>query len=411
MRGPVRAGLASLLLLAACASTSKDEKDTVEWLVIHGRYEEAVARAAADAQAHPNDEHAKLVHRDATVALLLERGRKLSFDDRDTEALAKFEEANRLAPERPEPLTWIQKTRNKLADHYLEQGLELHASDRLEAAVDSYEKALEYDPGNRSALVGQAEATFAINYRAGLGKGYYESGLHSLSAAWIEQARGEFKKADKYMDGPQIDLRNKQVAVDLAAQRTTVAQGLEQDGKYEAARYEYRFATALDPDNAAAKEGKMRAEVEAHVAQLLRDADMEVKRGREESALAKVEEASRLTVAQKERCEGMKNRVQEARYERIYREALAFERDGKYSDAVASYDELLKIAAYYKDALTRKETLEDFIVRADRLYLAAAAETDAQKKLDVLRQIQQFWPDYKDVGDQVRELVKQTHPQ
>ncbi|MBK7874338.1 MAG: hypothetical protein IPJ77_01040 [Planctomycetes bacterium] len=134
-------------------------------------------------------------------------------------------------------------------------------------------------------------------------------------------------------------------------------------------------------------------------------------RGRLDKALELTDEGTRITQKQKDRFEGLKNRVQEARFELTYKDALAFERDGKFQEAIERYTALLKLAAYYKDALTRKETLEDYVQRAERLYTQAASEGDVAKRLDILRQIAQFWPDYRDVADQVRELSKTARPQ
>ncbi|MBI5364271.1 MAG: hypothetical protein HZA53_13915 [Planctomycetes bacterium] len=408
---PRNSFLATLLLVSACGTTAVDKQGTVEWLIVHGRFQEAVDRAAAKAKDHPGDEQAQRTYREAQFAQMLESGRRLSFADRDLEALDLFRRATELAPDRNEAVTWIEKTRRKLAEHFLEIGLEAHASDKLDEALVAYESALQFDPGNRGALTGMADATLAVNYRAGLGKAYYEEGLRSFKDGLLGQADGEFGKGDKYIDSPQLDQRRKQLAVEMAAARMTVAATLVEEAKFDAARNEYRLALALDPGNAAAKTGKESCDLESHAAQIHRDAEMAIVRGRLDKALELAEEGARLTVLQKDRFEGLKNRVQEARFETIYKEALAMERDGKFPDAIVRYGDLLKIAAYYKDALTRKETLEDFVVRADRLYSQAAGETDATKKLETLRQILQFWADYRDVADQVRELAKTVTPQ
>lgn len=408
---PRLSALALLLALSACASTQESDTHRVEWLIVHGRFEDAVERAAKLAAEKPGDEAAQRVHRDATLAWMLERGRRLTFADQDIEALQVFHDAQQLAPDRNEAVTWIEKTRHKLADHFLALGLEAHASDKLSSAIELYESALKFDPGNRGALSGMAEATLAVNYREGLGKAYYEDGLRSFHTGWLEQAKGELGKGDKYLDSAQLDARQKQVAVDLSAARVTVAENLESENKFDAARNEYRLALSLDPENAKARAGKESCDVESHAAQIYRDAEMSIVRGRLDKALELTDEGARVTVKQKDRFEGLKNRVQEARFEMTYKDALAFERDGKFQEAIERYDALLKLAAYYKDALTRKETLEDYVQRAERLYTQAVSEGDVAKRLDLLRQIAQFWPDYRDVADQVRELSKTARPQ
>lgn len=408
---PKLSGLAFVFLLTACSSTPEEDRGSVRSLIRHGRFQEAIEKASAAAQAKPDDADAQRILREAEFALMLEKGRRLSFADRDIEALEVFQAAAEHAPERNEAETWIRKTRHKLAEHYLEIGLEAHASDKLTEAIAAYESALRFEPGNRGAIAGMADATFAVNFRAGLGKAYYEDGLHSFHAGLLGQADGELGKADKYLDTPQLEQRRNQVAVEMAAARVVVAGTLVNEGKFDAARNEYRLALALDPANAAAKQGKASCDVESHAAQIYRDADMAIVRGRLDKALELAEEGARTTVLQKERFEGLKNRVQEARFEAIYKDALALERDGLFPDAIARFDDLLKIAAYYKDALTRKATLEDFVARAERLYTQAASEADAAKKLELLRQILQFWPDYRDVSDQARELAKTITPQ
>jgi tetratricopeptide (TPR) repeat protein len=397
--------LPALLLLAACSSNAAKDEDSVDWLVQHGRYEEAVTKAAAAAEKHPNDAKLAQVHRDATFAWLLEQGRRQTFLDNDFDALVFFSHALEVAPDRPEARMWIQKTRHKLADTWLEKGLELHASDKLEAAIEAYDTALRFEPDNRSAQTGLAEATLAVNYRTGLGQAYYDQGTRSLSDARLAQANHEYAAADKYLDDEKVDARKRQVNVELADARTSIAAQLEQDEKYEAARNEYRLASRLDPNNTRALEGKARCEIESHASELQRGALNDITRNRLDEAMKKADEAGRVTTAQKERVEGLKVKIQEARYDTYYKEALSLERDGKYSEAVARYGDLLALAAYYKDALTRKETLEDFITRADNLYKEAAAETDPAKRSDVLRQILQFWPDYRDVKDQLRALT------
>lgn len=407
-----RASALLLLSLCACHATETKASDTIEALVRHGDFDLALERAAKEVQANPGDAEAIKLHRDVSVAWLMEQGRRLTFLDKDIEALELFHQAQQTAPDRVEPTTWIEKTRQKIATNWLEIGLEAHASDRLDAAIEAYEKALQFDPGNRSALNGMSEATFAVNYKLGLGRGYYEEGLRSFSGAWYEMARGEFGKAEKFLpEDPQLGLRKTQTKIQLASQRVTVARSLEAEGHYDAARNEYRLALVLDPDNTDAATGKQHAEIESRAATLFRDADMELIRGRLDKAFALAEEGAKLTQVQKDRFEGLLNKVQEARYEKLYKAARTLERDGKFPEAVEQYAELLKITAYYKDALTRRETLEDFVKRADALYAQFETEPDAQKQLQILEQIAQFWPDYRDVSEKIRALAKAAPPQ
>src|SRR5262249_16598127 len=153
-----------------------------------------------------------------------EQGRKETFRDHDLEALATFRQAKELDPSSAETAAWIHKTVRKLSRTWLERGLELHASGKLQEAVDAYEKALESTPGDPSALNGLGEAIIQINYREGMGKQYFEDGIRALSGYFLEQAKSRFSYSDKYQPAEAKTLqRGSQVDTLLAQQRVTVA--------------------------------------------------------------------------------------------------------------------------------------------------------------------------------------------
>ena len=406
------------LLLSACAATATDPVDEVKGDVYHGRYEKAVREAADLREHHQGDERYEALHRETTVAYLLDQGRQETFRDRDLEALGFFRQARDLDPASREASDWIDKTLRKLSRTWLERGLELHASGKLQDAVEAYEKSLEYVPGDSSALNGLGDAIIQINYREGMGKQYFEEGMHALSAYWLDQAKSRFTYSDKYEPGEdKVAQRKTQVDGLLAQQRVTVARGFEQDGLYGAARNEYRLAVALDPSNSEAKSGLDRCTDEAKASKLLEQARMEMVRTRLDRASSLVEEGDNLTYHQKELFEGARAQIEQARLERKYQEALTFERDYRYEQAIGAYAELLKDVEYYKDAITRKQTLEEYVRLADDLYKKAGSATTEQEKLEDLRKIRVFWPEYKDVTDQLLALEgepesasKQTGP-
>ena len=101
--------------LCACASEEKGTTAEVRSLVDHGRYDEAVRKAAAEAEAKPGDAAAQTLYKDASVAFLLEKGRRLTFKDADVEALHAFHEARAIEPDSKEVRAWIDKTNTKLA--------------------------------------------------------------------------------------------------------------------------------------------------------------------------------------------------------------------------------------------------------------------------------------------------------
>lgn len=400
---PCAAALA--LCLSACASASKGSGADVRDAVHHGQFDKAVRRADRLRREHPGDPEFEDLHREASVAWLLDRGRQETLQDRDLEALGIFHQALEIQPQSVEVAAWIDKTVRKLSRTWLERGLELHASGKLEEAVEAYSKALEYVPGDLSALNGLGEAVIQVNYRAGMGQEYFQDGLKALSEYWLEQARSRFAYSDKYRpEDAKTDQRQEQVDVLLAQQRVTVAQGIEASGRFGAARNEFRLAAALDPKSREAGDGFERCSKESKAFELLSQAKMEIVRGRIDKALALIEEGEVLTSAQKDLFEGARALIEQRGFEDLYQSALAHERDLEYEIAVATYADLLTKAEYHKDALARKETLEEYIQLAAQLYAQARATTIEQEKIDALRKISVFWPEYKDVAEQLRVL-------
>lgn len=396
------AALLALGLAFGCAGQPAKPEDEINDLVAHGQYAAAVQQAEARSRAHPDDAHAQALHRMASVAYLLEQGRRLTFDGRDDEALALFEQARTIEPDSREVESWIDKTKRKLAETWVERGLEFHAKDDLAAAVDAYERALSYVPKDHSALNGLAMAVFHINFRAGLSEKYFKDGLQALSRYWLEQARSRFSYATKYEPkDPRTAQRQEQVETLLAAQRVTVAGQLEAGGQFDAARNEFRLALALDSENAQAKVGKERCTKEAKAAERRRQADIAVRRGRFDEAEKLLTEGAALSESQSDEFIRARTDLQTARYEKVYQDGLALERDMLFQEAVAKYSGLLELTAYYKDVLTRKETLEGYIRLAEDLYAKAQQAASADEKRTLLQQIHLFWPEYKDVEAQL----------
>lgn len=393
------------LLLAACSSTPRSGPEAVRYEIEHEQYDKAVREAAKLVREDPGDLKLVQLHKDATVAWLLDKGRRQTLEDQDTEALATFHEAYLIAPESKEVADWTDKTVRKLSTTWLERGLELHASGKLQEAIEAYGKALEYTPGDLSALNGMGEAVVQVNYREGMSREYFQEGLQALAEYWLERARSRFSYSDKYRpEDPKTSQRREQVDVLLAQQRVTVGKGIEETKRFGAARNEFRLAVALDPLNEEAQEGFRRCDAEFKAFELLAQANMEIVRGRMDHARALIEEGEKLTTNQKELFEGARARIEQLGFEAIYQVALAHERDLEYESAVSTYAELLAKSEYYKDALARKDTIEQYIRLAGELYAQAQATEDPQAKIEALRRIAVFWPEYKDVEEQLRAL-------
>ena len=96
--------------------------------------------------------------------------------------------------------------------------------------------------------------------------------------------------------------------------------------------------------------------------------------------------------------------IDDARVEQRYQIALDLEHDFSFPEAVEAFKELLTTRDFYKDARARIDSLEGYVATAARLYDEAAAATDGTKRLDLLQEIDVFWPEYKDIAEQIRAL-------
>jgi predicted O-linked N-acetylglucosamine transferase (SPINDLY family) len=133
-------------------------------------------------------------------------------------------------------------------------------------------------------------------------------------------------------------------------------------------------------------------------------------RGSFDEATKLVEQASALTLAQKDQVEGRLASIREARLEREYRDALVLEHDFRYEEAVQKYTELLENAQYYKDVIARKDTLEEYMKLAADLYGKAEAATAPEEKHGNLQQIREIWPEYNDNHVQIKSREKTQTP-
>jgi tetratricopeptide (TPR) repeat protein len=400
-----------LALLAGCraAPQGSEHPGDVNHLVMHGDYGPAVELAEREARENPRDEAAAERYRLASVALLLEQARRACFEDRDEFALEKVRAALAIAPDLEVVQNWSEKLLTKLADRHIDEAREWYAQYNLEAARQSYEKALNYRPENAHAQASLAMVLIQLNYRAGMGEKYYQEGVGLLRDAWLEQARSRFDYTRKYKENERAKSRGAQVRRQLAEARTTIALDLERSGLFAAARNEFRIALLLWKDLPEATEGLERTKLEELAANLLREAEMLRLRGRFDDAEERVAQAQTLGAQQAETVEGAKAGIEESRLEQLYDKALALESDQQFEEAVALYGKLLEKSSYFKDAIARKETLESYIAKANTLYAQAQAATVQDEKVRLLQQIAIFWPEYKDV-QQLLELLAPPKP-
>jgi len=398
----------SLLLALGCASSGADNgpsKGSVAWLVQQGRYEEAVRKAAAESEKHPDDAARLADYKRASVAWLLQRGRAEHLAGNTAAALELFRQAEAIEPFERAVLDWIVAAEGRLADEAYGRGLTAHVDGDFDAAIAEYESALAYEPDHAGARAALARALVQQNYRRGMGKEYYDDGIVALDRSFLYEANSLFQYVLKYQPGDErAERRGEQTQTQLAEARADIALGLEADGQYAAARNEYRLALLLDDHLELARLGLERMKREEAVAERLREARRMLLRQDFDAADTLLASQVDKTDRQQPEIEALRAEVSEARHEALYKAARTLESDGRYEEAAASYDELLGRTTFFKDALARRDTLRDFIEQANALYERYQAAGDDAERLALLRQISVFWPEYRDVRDRLAEL-------
>lgn len=404
------------IVLGACRSgldapESADDLRTIDGLSAAGRHEDALIAAEAYRQNHPDDPEGLVQFRRAKAAVMLQQARQACFAEKNLEALEMTREALKIAPDEPVLAHWELKLERKLAQIHAANGDEFFASSSLDAAREEYEKALEYVPGDPAASAGLAQVLLQLNYRRGMGEQYYEDGVHLLRDYWLEQAKTRFAYTNKYLPAnDRAKERGSMVASQLAGARCSLAAGMEAQGLWAAARNEYRFALLLAPEHPEAVTGLARTRVEAEAEDKLREVERLTRNKQYDKAREVIEAGLAMTKLQSERFEGAKAGIEEAILENSYQSALALESDQDFEGAIAAYDKLLERRNYYKDALARRDTLRTYVTKAAELYQQVLDSADPADKLRYLRQIELFWPEYRNLPELIRLLKPALTP-
>jgi len=389
--------------LASCSSTDveQDSGPSVGKLIAATRYEEALRVSTDRLKRVPSSANRREQKR-ATIAWLMNQGRDLTFADKDFEALLTFEQALLLDPKSEVALTWIGKTRGKMATSSFDLGMELHASEGYAGAMEHYSEALKMNPSHDGARRGLDLAKRQSAYRTGLAKDYYVDGVRALSDYWLEQAKSRFGYTRKYIPEHERALnREEKVAGMLAGQRMTLGDVYIESGLFAAARNEYRLAQILDASVVGVDEKLKLARLEARAGELLLEAEMFVFKGDFDAALTSLTEGEELTQHQLEKFEAVRSTVDVERNRILYQRALALEHDYLYQGAIDVYDELMARVDYYEDSRARRDTLMDYVSNAGRLYAEAGSCGDSEEEFSLLRQIEIFWPEYLDIQERI----------
>ncbi len=422
-QGPAKRGSASKLVLlgaaaasflASCASgPSAAERRLVEIVDMTraSHYPEAAAASvelmddlSADS---PLRDEVRKVQREISLASGMALVRARVLGDRNDEALEILKELDKAHPESNLVDDWRNRVEKKIADEYFDEARYALGSGSFDDARAAYAKSVEYDPSRTVVQNLLVELDRVEAWRKEVAEGYYYKGVGNLVDGRFKESVGDFGKVKKYRENPERAARRiTEVNRQLAQFRVESADQLVADGRFAAAAKEYVEAARLDPESEVIARNLEGLRAEAKAQQMLFEARSMILRGELDRGRAKLEEAKAITALQAETFDKEIAAIADRRVESSYQRALGLEHDFQFAKAVTAYQAILEGRDYYKDVRARIDTLTDKIANADRLYAEyQSAGTDAER-LGLLRQIEIFWPDYKDIPARIRSLAK-----
>jgi len=404
--GPTLFAVLAAALSPACTGPGRVEQPDrdVAYLIRRGRYRDAVYEAEALHRKHPKDRRAEEDYRLASAAWLLEQGRRELFEGRNEEALDLFLQAKEIAPEQELVQDWIDNASHQLAMTWHDRGIAWHVGEELEKARTCYEKALYYEPGYERARASLYRILLQMTYREGMSLEYYDEGVRAYHDLMLDEADQYFSYSKKYDPENERAIERREITrSELAKQRVYLALRHEAEGRYAAARNEFRMALLLDEDLSEALEGFDRTDRETRASEHIREAERKILKHEYLAAEAALDRAREETARQHEDVDAMFEHIAEARLEDKYLVARTLESDQQFAKAVEAYDALLEHAPYFRDAITRRDTLQSYIDKAGELYSQALQTDSEEERLRLLRQIAVFWPDFEDVRERLAE--------
>ena len=397
------------LCLTSCMGTKAalTPAEEVDLLVRQGEYQRAVEMAFHLTQEDPVSAENAMLHRRATMALLLEQGRRATFADNDRYAITRFEEVLKLDPSSEVGQRWLVKTQEKLALRLTMEGKELASNGEYEQAFQRYDEALRVVPGYDLAEEAMVSLDAERAYRENMSSEYYDQGVAALVDEEFAIAANRFGYVLKYREEDErLERRSQQVDRARSLKRTELGEALEKEKLYHAARASFQAAMAYDPANEGAREGLRRAALEADVNQMMARAQSAIVRSEFGIAKAQLDEAAGLTQQQTEEVENLRQEWIDARLAAQYETAVRHQNDLRYEQAIEAFRELLSNGPGYEDAQERMAELTTKLNKAADMYQVMDAEADLAARLGLLLELEALCPGFKDVPERIDRLVR-----
>lgn len=407
-------GASAALVLASCASgpsASRRRLDDIVKMTRAAQYRQAAAASVELLEAldegSPLHAEVKQVQSEISLASGLSVARTYLLADRNEDALSILKELDAAHPDSTIVDDWRTRVEIKIADEYFDDARYALGSGSFDAAREAYAKSVEFDPSRMVVQDLLAELDRVEAWRKEVAEGYYYKGVGNLVDGRFRESVGDFGKVKKYRENPERATRRiSEVNRQLAQFRVKSAEQLVADGRFAAAAKEYVEAARLDPESEEIARNLKALRSEALAQQMLFEARSMILRGELDEGRKKLDEAKELTALQVEAFDAEIASIAERRVRTSYEGAIGFEHDFQFEKAVTAYESILEDRDYYKDVRARIDALTDKIARAKRLYGEFEAATTDADRLEILRQIEVFWPDYRDIPSRIQALAK-----
>ena len=390
---------------AARRAEVRSQAEQVTYLVTHGRFAEAVELASRLTDEDPVSADFERLHRYASAAYLMEKGRRATFADQDRLAIQRFEEALAVDADNPSAAKWLLKTKTKLATRLTNEGQELAANNEFQEAWKRYNEAIQILPNFQIALDAMTRLDQSMAHRETMGAEYYDQGVAAMVAEEYAVAANRFGYVRKYREEDErLSRRSQKVDLARSKEATQWAKKLEQEELYHAARAEYQTALRFNPNNAEAREGVLHSGREAEVSDLISRAQQALTRGEHIKAEIMLQEAKEYTTVQTKAVEAMVAKVEHGRLQSAYDRAVSLENDLRFEEAIQAYELLLVQAPTFSDAQMRQAKLRTRVQKALELYGNLGGNKGDAERLTILMQIEELFPDFRDVPETIADL-------
>jgi tetratricopeptide (TPR) repeat protein len=342
------------------------------------------------------------------LAYLLQQGQEQVFNNDELVAVETFERALELDPGNKVATAWIDKAKRKLAARAVSMGDEQQASGDLKEALLSYHEALTYVPNFPSALDGIEGVAKTVDKRKARAEDHYIQGVAALGEQLFETTWYHMVNAVSL--DPEIGKARRvrdQAGSRLVQERYAKAKELEQNGYWGAALKEYEAIHALAPDLEGIEDRIAHARKEVEAERLVHEAEMEGFKKNYDRARELLESALATSTSQQDAITDLLILVKERDLDDRYQRARILEYEHRLADALAAYQEIDALWPGFKDVRASisgiQSTLE--IAEAARVRGEQAEQSgDIEAAIEAYEEALLACPEYADLDEKVAAL-------